>query len=84
MMHSCELKTDCARWSPSPPSALIEKYDGRVPRYTSYPTAPHFHEGIGEAQYRHWLAAVDPQVPVSLYLHVPFCWQLCWYCGCNT
>ncbi|MCX5514643.1 oxygen-independent coproporphyrinogen III oxidase [Kaistia algarum] len=84
MKAVCELKSDCVRWSPSSPAALIEKYDGRVPRYTSYPTAPHFHAGIGETEYRRWLGEVDPAKPLSLYLHVPFCRQLCWYCGCNT
>ncbi len=56
----------------------------RLPRYTSYPTAPHFHDGIGERQYRDWLAALDPASPVSLYMHTPFCRELCWFCGCNT
>lgn len=56
----------------------------RLPRYTSYPTAPHFHGGIGEQDYRDWLAALDPASPVSLYMHTPFCRELCWFCGCNT
>ncbi|MEQ8653486.1 MAG: oxygen-independent coproporphyrinogen III oxidase [Kiloniellales bacterium] len=54
-----------------------------VPRYTSYPTVPHFSADVGEADYRGWLAGLDPAEPISLYLHVPFCSQLCWYCGCN-
>lgn len=55
-----------------------------VPRYTSYPTAPHFHAGIDSARYRGWLEELPPAAPLSLYLHIPFCDTLCWFCGCNT
>ena len=55
-----------------------------VPRYTSYPTAAQFHAGVGAAEQARALAAVPPGSPVSLYLHIPFCRQICWYCGCNT
>ncbi len=52
--------------------------------YTSYPTAPHFHPGIGARDTGRWLGETDPRAPVSLYLHVPYCRQMCWYCGCHT
>jgi len=63
---------------------LLARYDLRVPRYTSYPTAPQFRPEIDAATYGQWLAALPGEVPVSLYLHVPFCAELCWYCGCHT
>ncbi|ANW03283.1 oxygen-independent coproporphyrinogen III oxidase [Bradyrhizobium icense] len=56
----------------------------KLPRYTSYPTAPHFSSAIGEKVYRHWLRSVSAHRPVSLYLHIPFCRSMCWYCGCHT
>jgi oxygen-independent coproporphyrinogen III oxidase len=63
---------------------LLARYDRAVPRYTSYPTAPHFHAGIDAATYRRWLSELPADVPLSLYLHIPFCQSLCWYCGCHT
>lgn len=58
--------------------------DSRVPRYTSYPTAPNFSTRVGAAAQADWLRAVDPAAPVSVYLHIPFCERLCWYCACHT
>jgi oxygen-independent coproporphyrinogen-3 oxidase len=66
------------------PSDLHRRYARPVPRYTSYPTAPNFHAGIGASDYRAWLASLDPAESLSLYLHVPYCRSMCWYCGCNT
>lgn len=63
---------------------LIARYDQRVPRYTSYPTAPHFKADVTAETYASWLAEQAPDKPLSLYLHVPFCAELCLYCGCNT
>ena len=65
-------------------SAILFKYDQRVPRYTSYPTAVQFSNRIGRDEHARWLAEVGREEPVSLYVHVPFCEVLCWYCGCNT
>jgi oxygen-independent coproporphyrinogen-3 oxidase len=56
----------------------------RVPRYTSYPTAPHFSEAVNGPVYRAWLDDLPDGMPLSLYLHVPFCDTLCWFCGCHT
>lgn len=55
-----------------------------VPRYTSYPTAAQFHDDVDEDLVETCLQSMSPNDPISVYLHVPFCEQLCWYCGCHT
>ncbi|MEJ1156948.1 oxygen-independent coproporphyrinogen III oxidase [Prosthecomicrobium sp. N25] len=66
-------------------TTLQARYAARtVPRYTSYPTAPHFSDAIGPDDYAAWLRALPGDGPVSLYLHVPYCRAICHYCGCHT
>lgn len=59
-------------------------FDARVPRYTSYPTAPVFSPDFGADFQAECLASLDPAEPVSVYVHVPFCERLCWFCACRT
>ncbi|GBQ64057.1 coproporphyrinogen III oxidase [Ameyamaea chiangmaiensis NBRC 103196] len=63
---------------------LLARYGGAVPRYTSYPPATRFDPDTGAAQSAGWLDAVAAETPISLYLHVPFCHEMCSFCGCNT
>lgn len=71
------------------PESLLRKLDVPGPRYTSYPTADRFVEAFGPAEYRQALrqraegATVGGQPPLSVYVHVPFCEQVCYYCACN-
>ncbi|MHB1302570.1 MAG: oxygen-independent coproporphyrinogen III oxidase [Acidiphilium sp.] len=64
--------------------SLLARYDRRLPRYTSYPTAVQFDARVNGDVHRRWLAAIPDGATASLYLHVPFCRSLCWFCGCNT
>jgi oxygen-independent coproporphyrinogen-3 oxidase len=67
---------------------LLTRFDVPGPRYTSYPTADRFVEAFGEADYLQALdqrksAAIGKAMPLSLYVHIPFCESLCYYCACN-
>ncbi|GHG63109.1 oxygen-independent coproporphyrinogen III oxidase [Comamonas sp. JC664] len=72
---------------PTPPEALLSRYNVSGPRYTSYPTAPEWRKDFGP---EHLLARLEQAgarertEPLSLYVHLPFCRSLCWYCGCNV
>lgn len=63
---------------------MLARYAKPVPRYTSYPTAPHFHDGVDDLTYATWLTALPASTALSLYVHIPFCDRLCWFCGCHT
>lgn len=63
---------------------LVRKYAAPVPRYTSYPTAPHFNEEVDGKVAKTWLKELKPNTRASLYFHIPFCDTLCWFCGCTT
>ena len=58
--------------------------DYSVPRYTSYPTAPNFCDKISNNTYSSWLKKIDKDKEISLYIHIPFCNSLCYFCGCHT
>ncbi|QMV65761.1 oxygen-independent coproporphyrinogen III oxidase [Pseudomonas berkeleyensis] len=71
---------DTIQWD----AALIRRYDLAGPRYTSYPTAVQFHDDIGPFDLLHALRdSRKAQRPLSLYVHIPFCAHICYYCACN-
>ncbi|WP_274628218.1 oxygen-independent coproporphyrinogen III oxidase [Arvimicrobium flavum] len=66
------------------PDDLDARLGETVPRYTSYPTAPHFHAAVTSRTVDGWLDAIPADDALSLYMHVPFCDKLCWFCACHT
>ncbi|MDE2400537.1 MAG: oxygen-independent coproporphyrinogen III oxidase [Burkholderiales bacterium] len=93
-MHATSNPNDTTApgWAPS--AALLKRFDVNGPRYTSYPTADRFVEAFGPAQYYQALTQrssagatgvglVGGRGPLSVYVHIPFCESVCYYCGCN-
>ena len=66
------------------PDSSLAVAASNVPRYTSYPPANHFQPGIGAKLAEPFLAAIERSKQASLYLHIPYCDRLCWFCGCQT
>ena len=77
------MTSSCAPASCAP-SAHDRLLEATAPRYTSYPPAPHFHPGVDATTARSWLGALPEETELSLYLHIPYCRSICWYCGCHT
>ncbi|MBL8543900.1 MAG: oxygen-independent coproporphyrinogen III oxidase [Hyphomonadaceae bacterium] len=65
-------------------SRLLAYAEQSAPRYTSYPTAPHFEPAVNGEVFGRWLGELAPDASVSLYLHSPYCQQMCFYCGCHA
>lgn len=84
MTRAAEGVTPESAEGPRSDAALRHAGKQAVPRYTSYPTAPNFTPAIDGAVQARWLQALPAHADLSLYLHVPFCAELCHYCGCNT
>ena len=83
------IEREPAAAGPALPEALLRRFDKPGPRYTSYPTADRFIEAFGAAELRHALqqraqgGALGSTAPLSVYVHIPFCESVCYYCACN-
>jgi oxygen-independent coproporphyrinogen-3 oxidase len=64
--------------------ARLGLFEARVPRYTSYPTVPHFTGSVGPGHFASWIEQIPEGAGISVYVHVPFCRRLCWFCACRT
>lgn len=85
-IHTLSFRPRRAATGESFDAELIARHDVSGPRYTSYPTAPQFHERFGETAYREAASASNTahaDRPLSVYVHVPFCFSPCFYCGCT-
>lgn len=67
-----------------PKEDIITKLSANVPRYTSYPTAPNFSPGLGPLLVEKMHASIETGEPISIYIHIPYCDRLCWFCACHT
>jgi len=65
---------------------ILQKYNKPVPRYTSYPPANFFTNDFSQSDFREALSDSNQQKPenISFYFHIPFCKQMCYFCGCNS
>jgi oxygen-independent coproporphyrinogen-3 oxidase len=83
-----DLGQSCLAMDMAPSAAMRDQFLPfalqDVPRYTSYPTAVQFRNGFPAERADAWLKALPSDASLSIYVHIPFCRQLCWYCGCHT